>query len=118
MEIKRYKKGDEREILKLFSIAFGKDLSMDFWKWRYLQNPFLEDPVINLMWDGTKLIGHYAVSPVVLNVKGESIMTSLSLTTMTHPEYGGKGIFTKLAEDLYQNMYSIENIEAVWGFPN
>jgi hypothetical protein len=118
MELKKYKPTDEVEILKLFALAFGKNMSMEFWNWRYLNNPTLKKPLINLMWDGEKLVGHYAVSPVVLNINNEKVLTALSMTTMTHPDYGGKGIFTDLAEDLYHEMHENENIQAVWGFPN
>jgi hypothetical protein len=70
------------------------------------------------MWDKDKLVGHYAVSPVMLNINNEKVLTSLSMTTMTHPEYGGKGIFTDLAENLYQDIFKEDDIQAVWGFPN
>lgn len=118
MEIRKYKPSDEIEILNLISLAFGKNLSKEFWEWRYLNNPSLEKPLINLMWDKDKLVGHYAVSPVTLNVKNEKVLTALSMTTMTHPDYGGRGIFTDLAKNLYHDIYENDNVQAVWGFPN
>ncbi|WMN06815.1 GNAT family N-acetyltransferase [Marivirga arenosa] len=118
MELKKYKPSDELEILELFSLAFGKNMTKEFWEWRYLNNPTLKEPLINLMWDMDKLVGHYAVSPVILNIKEEKVLTSLSMTTMTHPDYGGKGIFTDLAENLYHDIYKNNGIQAVWGFPN
>ncbi|RUA34795.1 MAG: hypothetical protein DSY77_04065 [Bacteroidetes bacterium] len=118
MEIKKYKPSDEIEILKLISLAFGQNMSKEFWEWRYLNNPSLEKPLINLMWDKDKLVGHYAVSPVTLNVNNEKVLTALSMTTMTHPDYGGRGIFTDLAKNLYHDIYSNDNVQAVWGFPN
>lgn len=117
MEIKDYNSGDEIQILKLFNEAFGKPLSEEYWKWRFLDNP--ENQVmIKLMWDEDKLVGHYAVSPLKLDVNGESILTALSMTTMTHPDYAGKGIFTKLAEELYFEKAKHSDLKAVWGFPN
>jgi hypothetical protein len=70
------------------------------------------------MWDENKLVGHYAVSPVNMIVEGEVILTALSMTTMTHPEYAGRGIFTTLAEQLYNEESKKSNLKAVWGFPN
>jgi hypothetical protein len=117
MEIRDYKAGDEEHILKLFKSAFGKELSVDYWRWRFIENPVTQ-LMIKLMWDETRLVGHYAVSPLVLNVDGEKILTALSMTTMTDPEYAGKGIFTKLASELYLEEYKNHGLKSVWGFPN
>ncbi|MEO6901894.1 MAG: GNAT family N-acetyltransferase [Bacteroidia bacterium] len=117
MEIKDYAAGDEVEILKLFQLAFGKKMPLDYWKWRFLDNP--ENKVmIKLMWDNTVLAGHYAVSPVKLNVNGKLVLSALSMTTMTHPDYAGRGIFTELAEKLYDSEAIKNDLKVVWGFPN
>jgi len=118
MEIKSYSAGDEKFILELFQQSFGKPMSQEFWKWRYGSNPFSKDKMIYLMWDGDSLAGHYAISPVELNVGESKVMTGLSMTTMTHPNYVGKGIFTTLADQLYNFIEKQYNVKAVWGFPN
>jgi GNAT superfamily N-acetyltransferase len=117
MEIKSYKKGDETEILTLFKLAFGKEMSLGYWNWRFGNNPFCDQIYIELMWDGSKLIGHYAVSPIEMIIDNKILKTALSMTTMTHPEYGGKGIFSKLAKSLYDKLLD-NGYHMVWGFPN
>ncbi len=117
MEIRDYKTGDEKHILKLFKSAFGKELSIEYWRWRFLDNP-VNQLMIKLMWDADRLVGHYAVSPIVFNVNKKKTLTALSMTTMTDPEYAGKGIFTKLASELYFNESENNGLKAVWGFPN
>lgn len=117
MEIKNYKKTDEKYILELFKNSFGKSMSLEYWKWRFLQNPFDESTYISLMWDKQKLVGHYAVSPVQMVFEGKLKKTCLSMTTMTHRDYFGRGIFSKLSENLYAKLKS-EGFEMVWGFPN
>jgi len=117
MEITNYKEGDEVHILKLFQSAFKSPLSQAYWKWRFIENP--ENAImIKLIWDDTILAGHYAVSPLKLNVDGEVILTALSMTTMTHPNYAGRGLFTELAKKLYQDESQQNGLKAVWGFPN
>lgn len=118
MEIRPYTPGDERHILELFKLAFGRELGVEVWKWRFIDNP--SDPgrtFIHLMWDGPVLAGHYAVSPVRMNIAGEIRLTALSMTTMTHPDYAGRGIFTKLAESVYDDLQRA-GYYMVWGFPN
>jgi len=117
MEIKNYSAGDEEKIFELFELAFSKKMSFEYWNWRFIKNPFSK-PMIKLMWDNDLLVGHYAVSPNNLNYFDETILTALSMTTMTHPDYSGKGIFGTLAESLYRENSAIENLKAVWGFPN
>lgn len=117
MEIRRYQKGDETKILELFKLSFGKEMSKEYWEWRFSKNPFSDDYYIDLMWHDDKLVGHYAVSPIEMIVDGNAMATSLSMTTMTHPNYGGKGIFSQLAESLYKRL-SQKGFYMVWGFPN
>lgn len=117
MEIKNYSAGDEVKIFELFELGFSKKISFDYWYWRFIQNP-VNKPMIKLMWENDLLVGHYAVSPHYLNYFNEMILTALSMTTMTHPNYSGKGIFGTLAESLYKEYSAKENLKAVWGFPN
>jgi hypothetical protein len=116
VEIKIYKSGDETQILALFKKVFKRDLSLEFWNWRFTNNPF-GNRKISLMWDNEKLVGHYAVSPVDFLNGEKKIKTALSMTTMTDPDYGGRGIFGKLAKDLYDKLL-LDNYKIVWGFPN
>jgi hypothetical protein len=117
MKIRDYHPNDEKQILNLFEATFSKKLSEDFWRWRFENNPAGKH-MIKLMWDGEILAGHYAVSPVHLNVEGQTVLTALSMTTMTHPDYAGKGIFAALAKELYDDCFNKHNVSAVWGFPN
>lgn len=117
MEIKSYQLNDEHAIVELFRSAFGKEMSLEYWNWRFANNPFSKKMFIELMWDNDLLVGHYAISPVEMLIKNQKTNTALSMTTMTHPEYGGKGIFSQLAESLYKKL-SKEDFKFVWGFPN
>ncbi|PKP16071.1 MAG: hypothetical protein CVU06_15365 [Bacteroidetes bacterium HGW-Bacteroidetes-22] len=118
MEIRPYKSGDESGILELFKKSFRKPLDIKFWKWRYLSSPTHKEPMISLMVDNDTIIGHYAVSPVVMNFMGDKVLAGLSMTTMTHPDYGGRGIFPMLAKDLYTRIKDQYHVRMVWGFPN
>ena len=117
MEIRPYQQGDEHEILKLFQLSFGKQMTTEYWNWRFVNNPFSDTIQIQLMWEDNMLVGHYAVFPTQFLVSGELKMGALSMSTMTHPEYGGKGIFSALANSLY-NQLKESGYMFVWGFPN
>jgi len=117
MEIRNFKKGNEIQIIKLFDKVFGRPMKKDFWKWRFEDNPAGKH-MIKLMWDENKLIGHYAVSPAKMMIEGKEYLSTLSMTTMTDPDYGGRGIFGKLANSLYEELENELGVKAIWGFPN
>lgn len=117
MEIKDYQAGDEKAILHLFELAFGKPMREQYWRWRFEQNPEGRY-YIKLMWEKDLLVGHYAVSPCSFVVDGEIMQGALSMTTMTHPDYNGKGIFKILAEELYSFVAKKYDTKCVMGFPN
>jgi len=117
MEIRDYKKGDEIEILHLFEMVFKKPMSIEYWLWRFENNPAGKH-FIKLMWDNDKLVGHYAVSPVMMQIEDSNFLTSLSMSTMTHPEYGGRGIFKDLASSIYDQLENEKGVVSIWGYPN
>lgn len=116
LDIRGYAPGDEVAILSLFEASFGRAMREAYWRWRYPDNP-AGGPAIELAWDGDRLAAHYAVSPVMLEADGQPLKAALSMTTMTHPDYRGMGLFPKLAEKLYARLAE-EGYGLVFGFPN
>lgn len=117
MTIANYKDGDETHILGLFQLVFGRPMSLDYWNWRFKNNPS-GLTLIRLVWDNDLLVGHYAVSPVRMQVNEQTILTALSGTIMTHPDYSGRGIFTELATSTFSYIAKDFNIKVNWAFPN
>lgn len=116
VEVRDYAAGDESHIATLFRAAFGSDLTLPDWRWRYLANP-VDRPRILLAWAGDQLVAHYAVSPVELYLEGARRLCALSMTTMTHPGYQGRGLFARLASGSYERLAS-DGYHLVYGFPN
>lgn len=116
MEIRAWQPGDETAILDLFNTTFGKPMSEAFWRWRYMDHPS-GGPMVSLAWDGDRLAAHYAASHAPLVVNGIATPAGLSMTTMTHPDYRGQGLFERSAAALYDQM-SGAGARVVWGFPN
>lgn len=117
MEIKNYCEGDEFAIIELFELVFKQKISLEQWNWRFTTNPFGKH-LIKLMWENDKLVGHYAVSPLHVMVNDTEVKTAHSLTTMTHPDFGGRGIFKLLSKSLYDELENELGFKAIWGFPN
>jgi GNAT superfamily N-acetyltransferase len=116
LEIRPYQTGDKKHILELFRQSYGRDLDERFWAWRFRDGP-AGTGVIYLSWDGDVLAAHYAVTPVIMRINGQDWLTGLSGTTMTHPDYRGRGLFPRLAQRTYAYMTEA-GMGLVWGFPN
>jgi len=94
----------------------GEIISNDYLNWQYCQNPS-GFPIYSLAFCEEKLIGQYFVIPINYLINGQKIKGTLSLNTLTHPDFQGKGIFTKLADSTY-DLCEKENIKFTLGFPN
>lgn len=116
IDLRPYRVGDEAAIADLFHETYGRAMSDELWRWRFRDSPAGES-IIQLAWDGDVLAGHYAVTQVSLSVEGERGSSGLDVTTMTHPDYRGRGLFRKLAEATYGHSADV-GLGMVWGFPN
>jgi len=112
-----YEPGDEVAILELFTLAFGgRQMSREYWEWMFAKGPF-GPGVITLLFDGERIIGHYAITPMGLEVAGAPVRALLSMTTMTHPDYGRQGIFLHLLQETCKRSAEL-GFALVYGFPN
>jgi GNAT superfamily N-acetyltransferase len=117
LNYRSFKEGDVPMLLALFKVVYKQELAEEEYRWYFLENPY--GPVMTeLAFDGDELVGHYAVCPAESSILGEVVRSARSMTTMTHPSYGGRGIFTKLARRLYDRILDEHSVEMVWGFPN
>jgi len=116
LEVRPYQAGDESYILALFRESYGRGLDERAWAWRFRDNP-AGPGVIDLAWDGEILAAHYAVSSVLMRIDRHEVCVGLSGTTMTHPDYRGRGLFPLLARTTYERMAGMD-MALVWGFPN
>lgn len=104
------------EIEVLFQTSFERDLGEGYLRWRYLDNP-AGGLLACVARDGDQIVANYSASPCVMTVGADDVRTALSMTTMTHPGYQGRGLFTTLAQALYGYMADTGH-SMVWGFPN
>jgi len=69
------------------------------------------------MVDEKKVVGHYVVHPIPLDVFGEKVKALFSMSVMTHPKFRGQGIFPSLSMEIYKKATSL-GYEIIFGFPN
>jgi N-acetylglutamate synthase-like GNAT family acetyltransferase len=95
--------------------------SIELVNWFHKHNPLHENVVdfaVANNEDGSrKIAAIYAVFPVKFNVFGKIVKAVQSIDTLTDIDFRGKGLFIKLAKNVY-NRAKNENYHLVYGFPN
>lgn len=95
-----------------------RDLSL--LRWQYRDHPagrLLVDFAVDPGEDGERIGAIYAVFPVAFKIGDETHLAAQSLDTLTDAAYRGRGLFVKLAEDVYERCRA-DGVALVYGFPN
>jgi GNAT superfamily N-acetyltransferase len=104
------------EFVELSRECFGKPIPEAIWRWRYIDQP--DDTLaMNVRVEEGRIVANYSACGLVLSWGGEVRKALLSMSTMTHPAYAGRGLFTALADELYA-AGAERGYAAVLGFPN
>lgn len=111
-----YREGDEAQILELTQAVLGKTGSLEYWNWQFKNNPD-GAPILWVAECKGRIVGQYVIIPQRLKVGDEIIMGSLSLDTMTHPDFRHRGIFEVLGRKTYEEARS-RGVHITYGMPN
>lgn len=88
----------------------------EWFEWKFKNNPFGET-ILACAFDNNKIIGCVAYGLQNFNIDGKIIKGAISFENFVHPEYQGKGLFSKLI--LLSEKKTIENnIALLLVFPN
>jgi GNAT superfamily N-acetyltransferase len=114
--IRQAESRDLEEIRSLYKAVWGYNRPDRYDNWRYLNSVGSMCPV-TLAVDGENLAGAYTVWPIKIRLGDRVVSGAQSVDTMTHPNYRGQGIFTKLAEACYE-ISAAQGVEVLYAFPN
>lgn len=90
--------------------------SLEYLDWLYRLNPAGKAETINV-WAGDSIVAHYAAIPIVANLFGYEERGLLSLNSVVHPDYQGRGYFKSLALKTYEEA-KLRNASFVFGVAN
>lgn len=115
--IRPYKNGDEAQIIALFELVFGKQLTAARWQWHYRDNHTGLIAVTLAEDENGEIVGQCALRPLRMKI-GERIgLGTLQLDSMIHPDFQRQGMFTKLTTHAYKKVAG-QGVELVYSFPN
>lgn len=116
--INTYNDKEEDNLKNLYRIVFPLYNPNHLIEWQNKTNPFGNaDKYTLLLKDKEKIISQYAVVPKVFYINGKEFRCIMSLGTMTHPDYRGRGVFPYLAKISYEYARR-KGFSFVYGFPN
>ena len=113
------------ELLDLFQLSFGLNISTELWHWKYLQNPLAAaDPLVIVALDSGKIVG---ARPFLLSemwLKDEKVKAAQPCDTIVHPEHRHKGILDRMnqfaidyfKENGYALFYNFPNSRSLGGY--
>lgn len=118
VEIRLVKHLEEKgQLLDLFRVSFGHNMSAKLWNWKYRQNPLATaDPEVIVALDNGKVVGARPFLLAEMWLENEKVRAAQHGDTMVHPEHRNKGIFNRVGQFAIQ--YLKDNDYALsYGFP-
>ncbi|MCX2980817.1 GNAT family N-acetyltransferase [Halieaceae bacterium IMCC14734] len=87
-----------------------------YWRWKHLHNPFGKS-IMLLAWRDDELVGFRALLRWRLKSQGKTINAVRAVDTVTHPDYQGQGIFSRLTLAALEECKR-QDVCLVWNTPN
>ena len=108
---------DRFEVLfPLMKDCFGTDGNMDYFKWKFLENPVGEFTAFVAVHNESKeVVSFYGIIPALFKVKGKDRILFQTVDGMTHSRHRRKGLFQMLGRHCYEYLKQ-QNIFFVFGF--
>jgi N-acetylglutamate synthase-like GNAT family acetyltransferase len=119
MQIRKATESDLPGIVQLLKESLGEGLmpkSEAYWRWKHINNPFGISPVL-LAIEDDKLVGVRAFMRWQWSDGKRKVEAVRAVDTATHPDFQGKGIFSKLTKALLTDSKT-DGYNLVFNTPN
>jgi GNAT superfamily N-acetyltransferase len=117
--IRRADPADTDRILELVRVSLGEGViprHRAYWEWKHQHNPFGTSPIL-LAEAEDRLVGLRAFMRWRWQAGREAVPSVRAVDTATHPEWQGKGIFSRLTKLLVQEVTD-EGVKLIFNTPN
>jgi len=95
MKIRPFEHKDTNSLIELLEIVYRKSFTIDWWNWKYNQNPMGES-VILVAENNGKIVGLRSFWKYDLMYRSNLLKAYQPVDTVVHEKYRGQGLFTKL----------------------
>ena len=116
-QLRDYRPDDEADVLELWKTAFGKELPLEMWRWKYVENPFGSRILMCLDENGDKPVVVYGGVPYRTSWNGRVVRAVQLMDIMSHPDYRKTGLFVKTGIAFCDQFIEEADAALVYGFP-
>ena len=120
MKIRKYKLGDEKQIVKLDRMVEEHPWNrrnLKNWLWKYKKKNPSGKSLVWVVEENKKVIGTFSILPMYHKVGNKIIKGSNSIAMIIHPKWQNKGLIKFLADKLFLDALK-NKIKFVYGYPN
>lgn len=119
LDVRAYRRDDEADVLDLLNEALGGGpvgaWTPELFRWKHADNPF--GPSFMLVAESSgRLVGLRAFMRWRFEVDGRSVSAVRAVDTATHPDYQGRGIFSRLTLEALDSLRG--DVDFVFNTPN
>jgi len=97
-------------LIPLMKDCFGMDVNIDYFRWKYLQNPVGELIAFVAKAENDQLVAFEGLIPEKYSLFGETKIVYQSVDTMTHSQHRRKGLYQKVAFAGYEYLKQHSNL--------
>jgi GNAT superfamily N-acetyltransferase len=107
LELRPYRDADEPDVIDLLSATLGPGPAgirpPEFFRWKHLESPFGRSYMLVAEEDG-RIVGLRAFMRWRFRVGGRVLRAVRAVDTATHPDYQGRGIFSRLTHKAVEDL--------------
>lgn len=116
-EIREYRSGDERRLVKLFAKVYRRPLSQEVWRWKLKASASDVENVWLAVDREGQTIFQIAGIPRRFLLDGDERSLMLNVDAMTDPQYQRRGLLTSVGRQAYDS-WAAAGVSLVLGLPN
>lgn len=115
--VRRFEHEDLERLLALDRAVWDRRRSAEWFRWKYVENPYLERvPIFVVEADG-ELVGARPFLVFRIRAGDESVVALQPADTMVHPDHRRQGLFTRMTRRAVE-YYRAREPELFFNFPN
>lgn len=118
LALRPFAEDDLLDVQRLHQAAFGRALDAAHYRWKHRTLRCPTETVWLLHGPAGELVAHYAGLPVRLRGPAGESWGFVSVDSMTHPAWRGRGLTTKLGRAAYRRWEEEAGARLVLGLPN
>lgn len=105
-EYRKYRNEDKKKVLELLSGLWDMtyDEKLEYFNWKYEQNPYSDSPLAFVALDGEKIVSFRGYMPQPLIISGNTFLNASLSDTVTDSNYRRMGLFSGITK------FSIEQL--------